>query len=1056
MTDIRHQLETTLSGTYTLERELGGGGMSRVFLADELRLGRKVVVKVLSPELAAGISAERFEREIKLAASLQQANIVPVLSAGDAAGLPFYTMPYVEGESLRARLGQPPPPTITETLRILGDVARALQYAHDRGIVHRDIKPDNVLLSGGTAVVTDFGIAKALSASRTHSGDATLTQLGTSIGTPAYMAPEQAAGDPDVDARADIYAFGCLAYELLAGRPPFHERSPQRVLAAHMGEAPQPIGELRPGLSPALAALVMRCLAKDPNERPQTAAEIARALDSVTSGDVQPMPAILHGAPGALRRALAVYAVAFVIVAVVAKAAIVSIGLPDWVFPGALVVMALGLPMILFTGYAYYVTRRALTATPTYTPGGSPSMQHGTVATIALKAGPHVSWRRTATAGGWAIGGFAVLVAAFMALRTLGVGPFGSLLAAGKLDDKQPLIVDEFRATGPDTTLGAVVSEAVRADLEQSSAITLLSQRRVNAALQRMQRQGGGATYLDLATAREVAAREGVKAIVDGEVRPLGTGFLVTVRLIPADSGDELASFRRTADTPTELIATIGELSRDLRGRIGESLKHMQRTPPLAQVATASLPALRKYTLARAASDAGDVSQAIALYEEAAAIDTSFASAYRAVAIQLGNLGGNRDRQFMYFQKAYDHRDRLPEVERYLAVAAYFGSGPHADRAKSIEAYDQLLELDPNNATALNNVAVQYVDGRNPQKAVEYMRRLVATDSSASLFLTNLFRSETAVGNWAAADSAYTKALRLFPASSDITAMTVALAIHRGRRDSVAGIVDRTLATNQGGPVAVQLAQGFAADVERSRGHLAESTRRARIASQAALERGTPAAPLTEALDEALLDAWDRDRPALALARSDSALSRWPLASLAAVDRPYYELGMIDALAGRTDRARAMVTELEHTSSGTGDDLTRIHSLRSLVALVEHHGDEAIAEAKEAQTGRCTPCTIPVLARAYDLAGQSDSAIAEFTRFVDDPSTFGREAAEGWYLAGTYKRLGELWEAKGDREKAASYYMKFVELWRTADPELQPKVAEVRRRVVRLEDGERR
>src|SRR4051812_27441380 len=368
MTDIRQQLESTLSGSYTVERELGGGGMSRVFLADELRLGRKVVVKILSPELAAGISAERFEREIKLAASLQQANIVPVLSAGDSSGLPFYTMPYVEGESLRTRLGQPMPLTITETLRILGDVARALQYAHDRGIVHRDIKPDNVLLSGGTAVVTDFGIAKALSASRTQSGSATLTQLGTSIGTPAYMAPEQAAGDPDIDARADIYAFGCLAYELLTGRPPFHERTPQRVLAAHMGEAPQPITELRAGLSPALADLVMRCLAKDANDRPQTAAEIARTLDGVTSGDVHAMPAILHGGAGALRRALAAYAVAFVIVAVIAKAAIISIGLPDWVFPGALVVMALGLPVILFTGYAHYVARRALTATPTYTP----------------------------------------------------------------------------------------------------------------------------------------------------------------------------------------------------------------------------------------------------------------------------------------------------------------------------------------------------------------------------------------------------------------------------------------------------------------------------------------------------------------------------------------------------------------------------------------------------------------------------------------------------------------------------------------------------------------
>ena len=214
--DLRSRLQTSLGAAYTLERELGGGGMSRVFVADEEALGRKVVVKVVAPELAEGMSAERFAREVKLAARLQHANIVPVLSAGATGGMPYYTMPFVDGlVAPRAHPAAAPCPSPRPS-SILRDVARALAYAHSQGIVHRDIKPENVLLSGGAAVVADFGIAKALSASRTQADGRSgatqgLTQIGTSLGTPAYMAPEQAVGDPSTDHRADVYSWGVVA-----------------------------------------------------------------------------------------------------------------------------------------------------------------------------------------------------------------------------------------------------------------------------------------------------------------------------------------------------------------------------------------------------------------------------------------------------------------------------------------------------------------------------------------------------------------------------------------------------------------------------------------------------------------------------------------------------------------------------------------------------------------------------------------------------------------------------------------------------------------------------
>jgi serine/threonine protein kinase len=268
--DLRDQLQRALGDAYTLERELGGGGMSHVFVAEEARLRRKVVVKVLALELAAGVSADRFEREIGVAAQLQHPNIVPVLTAGDSGGVPYYTMPFVEGLSLRARLSRDGALPIGQAVSILRDVARALAYAHEHGVVHRDIEPDNVLLTGDAAVVTDFGIAKALSASRTNAPAGSLTQTGTSLGTPAYMSPEQVTGEAAVDHRADLYAFGVTAYELLTGRPPFDAAFAHRMMAAHVQEAPPPLAARRSDTPRALAALVMQCLEKDPARQPNS------------------------------------------------------------------------------------------------------------------------------------------------------------------------------------------------------------------------------------------------------------------------------------------------------------------------------------------------------------------------------------------------------------------------------------------------------------------------------------------------------------------------------------------------------------------------------------------------------------------------------------------------------------------------------------------------------------------------------------------------------------------------------------------------------------------
>ena len=316
---LKH-LQESLGDSYTIERELGGGGMSRVYVARERALDRLVVVKVLPFELAAGINTERFRREIQLVAGMQHPHIVPVLAAGDASGTPFYTMPFIQGESLRKRHETHGAMPMADAIKVLYDVIDALAYAHDRGIVHRDIKPENILLSGAHAVVTDFGVAKALSVANTASAstDANFTGPSMAVGTPSYMAPEQAAGDPDTDHRADIYAWGLLAYEMLTGDPPFGKRSAHDMLVAHITEIPVSLRTRNDAVPEPLCELVMRCLEKRPSDRPQSAAQVRDALGRpVTPSGGTP---IMRGKRG--RRSLVSTAISFAMLAVVIASAV--------------------------------------------------------------------------------------------------------------------------------------------------------------------------------------------------------------------------------------------------------------------------------------------------------------------------------------------------------------------------------------------------------------------------------------------------------------------------------------------------------------------------------------------------------------------------------------------------------------------------------------------------------------------------------------------------------------------------------------------------------------
>jgi hypothetical protein len=575
--------------------------------------------------------------------------------------------------------------------------------------VHRDIKPDNVLLSEGSATVTDFGIAKAISAARTGGGAETLTMAGTSIGTPAYMAPEQAAGDPNIDHRSTSTLSAAWRMRCY-GLPAFTGQSPAKLLGAHLGEKPRDVRELRADTPEPLAALVMQCLEKDPSARPQQATDVARVLDNVTSSETA------TAAPGI-------------------PAGRIHIGKalgcggqrcradrgrhrrhrsPDWLPIDRR--MLAGLPIIGFTAWVQRVAQRTYTATPTFTPGGTSTAAQGTLHTLAIKVSPHVSWKRTWMGGAIAVGGFVALVVGFMVLRALGIGPAGSLVGAGKLGAGDQIILVDFASPASDSTLGLTVTEALRADLSQSTLFRVFPRLATIEAMRLMQRPTTVRVDFDLA--RTIATREGIKAVLDGDIVALGGRYVLTTRLMSAE-GEQLATFSEEAESDNDLIPAIGRLGKEVRAKAGESLKDVREAGALDRVTTNSLDALRKYASANLIFDQTFAyTQAIPLLKEADTLETTFAKAWRRLASYYNNTFRYADARAASIQ-AFKYADRLSEIERQLTYAGYYTYGPEVDEEKAYAAYEAVLARDSLNAIALNNAANSLGKRRENERALQ-------------------------------------------------------------------------------------------------------------------------------------------------------------------------------------------------------------------------------------------------------------------------------------------------------------------------------------------------
>jgi hypothetical protein len=934
--ELMATLKAALSDRYAVERPIGRGGMSEVFLARDLRHERAVAVKVLARDVVASAGVERFLQEIRVTARLNHPHILPVHDSGEVEGLLYFVMPYVEGETLRARLNSASPFSVPEILRLLRELADALAFAHVHGVVHRDLKPENVLLSGGHGVVGDFGIAQAITdiaGTRPSSGAPSVV-----LGTPAYMAPEQVDGTIPTDHRCDLYAFGLVAYELLAGAHPFSGRSTRAMIKAQLDEVPAPLDTVRHDLPSPLVVLVMQCLAKSPDGRPGDAGAVVAQLDeSLRHFEARRRP----------RSRLAV-----------------------------------------LTGLA-------------------------------------------------AVGVLAVSAGAWIALR-----PDRSLLASGALLDRQPLVMADFKVTGPDSGIGPTLGRMFERYLGESRVFSIMPRSQVDSVLRLMRRSPG--TPLDPELAREVAQRSGVRAVVTGDMAALGRRHVLTVRLVQATTGKVLADYQEVA-ADDEVTSVLGGMGRDLRRRIGESLKDISAGPPLKALTTGSLPALRSLSAASGNREP-DGARRIALVREAIALDSMFAYAYLTLA-NFSQAPQSAELRDTALTRAYLLRDQLTQGER-TTVTGFYWSLPGRNRMRAIDAYEAQIARGFGDRISVLNLGSALNNVRRFARTDSLMRRFEA--ELGWLVLRNLALAQIGQERIAAADSTIAR-LEAHPQRPDAFSLSsrVRVALATLRFDSAALFAGRLRTTGSTDPPLDLLIQ-----LARLRGRVGESRTFWSEGEARSIAAGIPAMVLGEPVATATDDLWLRGRPADARRRLDSLFRTRPIASLGRLDERIDGLraAALYAASGHLHRARSILAGVR----AAADSVSRraLYSQEQVVlgeiALAEGRPLDAMAAFRRSDVAAdglpvspCVVCVLPALARAAERAGWADSSRVLWERYVTTPSDMRLES-DSWFLAMAYRELRRLHAEAGDLRQSADFDRRLADLWRDADPELRERISRSR------------
>ncbi len=730
-----------------------------------------------------------------------------------------------------------------------------------------------------------------------------------------------------------------------------------------------------------------------------------------------------------------------------------GLALPGWVVPFALILLAIGLPVVLVTAFIQkgMATRRpapkpqSLDEVEEVPPGEAPTGEAPTGEPAPLGGAVRaLTWKRTMLGGVAALVLLVVMGTAWTITRSLGIGPAATLLGKGVLGERDVILLADFENSTSDETLGEVVTEALRVDLSQAEAVRLAEPAFLAAAIARMQREPVSGLSEELAL--EVAKREGLKAVVVGDVARAGPGYVLSASVVAAEDGAILVSHRESARDSTGLIDAINDLSRRIRERIGDPLASLAASPALADVTTSSLEALRSYSQATRLPEA-EAQRRIALFARATEQDSTFAMAWNALGIALANYGVEPGRAMKARTRAFELREHLTERERN-AVASMYYLGVTREPRQAIPFLESIADADPTESRAMNNLGEAYRNLGDLETALEWYHRSIATDSSTSAIpFMNLAQVSATLGDVAAVDE-YADLMEVYaPGPFADWHRAMGPAIHHDYAASERSVLAARDSV-MGSPFLLANTTLWVASIAAIRGRLSASRELWEVVAAIQVENGSTVEALRSSIALAVELAMARGEGGRA--ELDAALSRFPLAEMDPVERPYLDVAEAYALIGDADAAKRFVEEFEQE---TPPDFQRgfrfeRHRVLGEIARLEGRFDDAVAEFRQSSPRPQELEPMAQLARAFDSAGRPDSARVHYQRFLDS-SHWLSMVPHAKFLASSLERFAELEYEAGNLPAAARYYAEFVELWADADPELQPRVEAAQ---ARLED----